>query len=79
MTAIVSWTKPEATDNSGQNPTVTCNREPGSEFGLGGSVVTCKAVDLAGNQATCAFSVTVQLKGMAINDRLHDCDNANGI
>ena len=65
--AEVNWTKPEATDNSGQEPTVTCSTESGSQFGSGTTTVTCQAIDSAKNHATCSF--TVQIKGIEIDDK----------
>ena len=65
--AVLPWTKPEATDNSIQNPTVTCSKESGSQFETGTTVVTCIAFDSAGNQANCSF--TVQIKGVEIDGR----------
>ena len=59
--ASVSWTDPQVTDNSGQIPTITCDAESGSQFGIGEAEVTCQAVDPTGNQATCTF--TVKIKG----------------
>ena len=57
----VAWTRLQAVDNSGESPTIDCNREFGGEFGIGANDVTCQAIDSAGNQATCKF--TVQVKG----------------
>ena len=60
----VSWTDPQVTDNSGQIPTIICDAESGSHFGIGETEVTCQAVDPTGNQATCTF--TVKIKGRLI-------------
>ena len=57
--AVVTWSELEATDNSGQNLTVTCSVESGSQFGIGEIAVVCQAVDLAGNRATCMFTVKI--------------------
>ena len=59
-TAVVNWTNPIATDNSRQHPTVTCEAESGSQFGIGETKVICEAVDVAGNRATCVFTVNIQ-------------------
>jgi hypothetical protein len=56
--AIVNWTAPTATDNSG-SVNLTSNFEPGSFFPVGTTVVTYTATDAAGNTATCSFEVTV--------------------
>ena len=58
-TATVIWTTPLATDNSKLIPTVTCNKQNGSQFEIGATEVMCQAVDRAGNQATCSFIVDV--------------------
>jgi hypothetical protein len=56
--AVVIWTAPTATDNSG-SVTMTSNFEPESEFPVGTTAVVYMAADAAGNQVTCSFSVTV--------------------
>ena len=59
---MVIWSDLGATDNSGQNPTVTCSDESGSHFGIGEIEVVCQAVDSAGNRATCAFMIKIEGK-----------------
>ena len=59
-TAVVKWSDPEATDNSGQNSTFTCSVESGSRFEIGQTEVTCQASDPYGNQANCSFTVEIQ-------------------
>jgi hypothetical protein len=49
-----------ATDTVSQNVPVFCGRESGSVFGVGTTVVQCRATDPAGNMATGFFHVTVQ-------------------
>ncbi|MFC3414448.1 HYR domain-containing protein [Algoriphagus hitonicola] len=56
--AVVNWTAPTATDNSG-SVTLTNNFEPGSVFPVGITEVIYTAKDAAGNQVTCRFNVTV--------------------
>ena len=58
--AAVIWTDPQVTDNSDETPTISCNIESGSHFGIGETEVICQAVDLAGNQATCTFTVKIE-------------------
>jgi hypothetical protein len=48
--AIVSWTPPTASDNSG-SVNLTSNFEPGSFFPVGTTLVTYTATDAAGNTA----------------------------
>ena len=50
-------------DNSGHIPTITCDVEYGSHFGIGNTDVVCEVVDSLGNQATCTFTVTVEGNG----------------
>ena len=60
-TAAVVWTEPEASDNSGQRPYISCSRVSGSQFEIGQTQVICKANDGFGNWANCTF--TVEVKG----------------
>ena len=57
-TAVVTWTPPTATDNSGSY-TLTSSHNSGDTFSLGATTVTYTAVDDAGNQATDSFMVTI--------------------
>ncbi|XP_070536967.1 hyalin-like [Ptychodera flava] len=59
-TVNVSWTAPSASDNSGENVSVTVSHQPGSFFPLGSMDVTYTAEDSYGNQAKCTFTVTVK-------------------
>ena len=59
QTAKVVWEKPNATDNAGIVPDVTCNPPSGTNFTAGLSTVTCEAVDGSGNTAECNFEVNV--------------------
>ena len=56
---MVFWSAPVATDNSKITPTATCNAKNGSHFGIGMTEVNCTAVDQAGNQATCSFTIDI--------------------
>ena len=47
-------------DNSKFIRIVTCNPENGSQFDIGENEVNCQALDLAGNQAKCLFTVDVK-------------------
>ena len=60
-TAVVSWTPPTATDNSG-NQTLTPSHNPGDYFPIGNNTVTYYASDDAGNTETCTFFVVVSGK-----------------
>ena len=59
-TAVAVWAEPEASDNSGQRPNVSCNIESGSQFVIGQTEVTCQACDAFGNRAECRFTVKVK-------------------
>jgi hypothetical protein len=48
-----------ATDNCTANPSIVYSIPSGSAFNVGTTAVTATATDLAGNVATCSFSVTV--------------------
>ncbi|XP_072025661.1 uncharacterized protein [Amphiura filiformis] len=60
--AIISWSIPSVSDNSGGEsiiPQLTEGQEPGSDFELGEHAVTYLATDEAGNQNSCTFIVLV--------------------
>ncbi|XP_071490409.1 hyalin-like [Diadema antillarum] len=60
LVADVTWTVPNATDNSGS---VTVNQtaglSPGSNFTVGSTLVTYTVTDPSGNSASCSFYVNV--------------------
>jgi hypothetical protein len=58
--AVVNFSVPAATDNLDTSVAVTCVPASGSVFALGNSGVTCSTQDVAGNQASTSFTVTVQ-------------------
>ncbi|XP_022111822.1 uncharacterized protein LOC110991038 [Acanthaster planci] len=58
--ATITYQSPEATDNSGINPSVSCDKKQGQQFPVGSAKVTCTAVDKAGNSETCSFMVVVK-------------------
>eukprot|EP00057_Strongylocentrotus_purpuratus_P012763 XP_011667237.1 PREDICTED: hyalin-like [Strongylocentrotus purpuratus] len=57
-TAVVNWTQPTATDNSGIH-TLTSTHNSGENFTIGNNTVTYNATDDAGNTETCTFFVIV--------------------
>ncbi|XP_070537263.1 hyalin-like [Ptychodera flava] len=57
-TALVTWSQPNATDNSG-SVNVTSNYQQGSNFVIGSTVVYYNASDPYGNVDSCLFTVTV--------------------
>ena len=59
FSALVNWTVPDATDNSGEVPTVTSNYYPPRRFSQGTHVITYTALDQSGNNATCTFTIEV--------------------
>ncbi|XP_072179383.1 E-selectin-like [Diadema setosum] len=60
--ATVTWSTPTATDNSGETITpVRVQGSPsGSQFSEGVHHTQYRAVDSAGNENTCSFSITVE-------------------
>jgi uncharacterized protein YuzB (UPF0349 family) len=59
--ASVSYTAPATSDAVDGAGAATCSPAPGSTFALGGTLVTCRATDAHGNNATpVGFLVTVQ-------------------
>ena len=58
-TGTVEWTPPMATDNSGENVTLTSSHNPRDSFHIGTTTVTYTATDLYSNEATASFDVTV--------------------
>ena len=58
-TTVVVWNDPQANDNSGQAPAVTCSMDSGSQFQIGQTEVVCEARDSSGNQAICTFTIDV--------------------
>ena len=60
--AVVTWTEPTASDNSGFY-TITSSHSSGASFSIGITTVTYTVVDSAGNTAAYSFNVTVT--GMA--------------
>ncbi|XP_033104830.1 serine-rich adhesin for platelets-like isoform X2 [Anneissia japonica] len=59
-TAVVTFPNPEATDNSGKEPTVVCEPKSGTAFPIGQTTVECKATDDSGNTDSVTFTVTVE-------------------
>ncbi len=57
--AIVTYTKPTATDLVSGTTTVICNKASGSTFVLGNTTVTCNSTDVASNTAIVSFLVRV--------------------
>ena len=56
----VPWIEPSATDNSGATPTLIArSHQPGDSFPVGTTQVMYTFTDMAGNEATCTFSVTI--------------------
>lgn len=59
--AVVSWPKPLARDNSGY-VTLSTSHEPGDSFPIGETTVSFTAIDPYSNKATKSFTVTVRGK-----------------
>ena len=63
LCATVSWFPPTATDNTDGPLNVAGDFNPGDCFVFGATRVTYRAVDSAGNIATCSFDVRITLLG----------------
>ena len=59
FSALVNWTEPVATDNSGLTPKMRTNYHSPQKFGKGAHVIVYSAMDQSGNKATCTFTVVV--------------------
>ncbi len=70
FTSEVTWTEPTVTDNTGTQPTVFQNYSPGDSFRVGETRVDYFALDQAGNEALCSFTVTGNLLFAVF---LHEC------
>ncbi|XP_076451135.1 uncharacterized protein LOC143287013 [Babylonia areolata] len=57
--AIVTFSNPDVTDNSGSPLNLTSDVTSGSSFPVGVTPVTFTVTDVAGNSVTCVFTVTV--------------------
>ena len=66
-TAVVHWSDLNATDNSGQIPTVSCSAESGIKFEIGEAEVLCQAIDSIGNRDTCVFTLKIEGKSIILN------------
>ena len=54
----VSWTEPTASDNSGNIPIRLKSHSPGGPFPIGVTQVGYIFLDMAGNEASCSFTIT---------------------
>ena len=64
-TRLVEWEPMIATDNSGDNPTITCEPPLGSYFTIiGQTSVRCTASDAYGNTNSCIFYVNIKEQGI---------------
>ncbi|XP_072017351.1 hyalin-like [Amphiura filiformis] len=59
-TPAVRWDNPSVTDNADSSPVVTCVPSSGSSFRAGITMVTCIAIDHAGNENSCNFNVDAE-------------------
>ena len=57
-TAVVSWSAPTASDNSG-SVNLTSSHSSGSTFSIGDTIVTYTAVDASSNSVNATFTITV--------------------
>ncbi|XP_038068280.1 mucin-3A-like isoform X2 [Patiria miniata] len=73
----VTWTEPVGADNSG-SVSISRSSAPGDLFTLGSSLVNYVFTDVAGNEATCSFIVTVTSDTRAKRDVQDACMCMNG-
>ncbi|XP_071785173.1 uncharacterized protein [Asterias amurensis] len=79
-TAVVTWTVPTATDNSGGVVTSTSTHNSGDSFTAGITTVTYTFSDPTGNQATCQFVVMVNdFTGDTVAPVISGCPNSQTI
>ena len=57
--ARVAWVEPMFKDNYDDQPIISANKVPGTQFPYGKSKVMYEALDKSGNVATCQFYVSV--------------------
>jgi hypothetical protein len=69
----VNYTNPTANDLVDGVVDVTCAPASGSMFNVGSTLVTCKASDSAGNEATSTFHVNVRYAFTASSVRSTTC------
>ena len=60
--ATVTYELPEASDNDGE-PSIECIPDF-LTLGIGANTIKCKAVDAAGNEASCEYTITVKGKNV---------------
>ncbi|CAH1244511.1 SVEP1 [Branchiostoma lanceolatum] len=67
---VITWDEPFPDDNSGQAVHLSSNHRPGVRFSRYG-VYTVKytAVDVAGNRATCDFSISIESPAASCDER----------
>jgi gliding motility-associated-like protein len=58
--STATWDIPTFTDNCDSSPQVTSSHNPGDTFSFGDTEVTYTAIDDAGNEVVCSFTVTVE-------------------
>ncbi|XP_078614206.1 uncharacterized protein LOC144883506 [Branchiostoma floridae x Branchiostoma japonicum] len=67
---VITWDEPIAEDNSGQTVRLSANHRPGVRFTqYGVYTVTYTAVDTAGNQATCDFTISIESPAASCDER----------
>lgn len=58
-TAVVTWSAPSASDNSG-TVDLTSSRNSGGAFPIGSTAVTYTAVDPSANSVNATFTITIE-------------------
>ncbi|XP_033111723.1 hyalin-like [Anneissia japonica] len=57
--ATVTWNDPTVSDNVDTGLSATCTPPSGSSFTIGSTIVTCSVTDVANNEDSCMFNVSV--------------------
>ena len=70
--AVVTYTPPNATDEGGQTPAVSCDHPSGSTFAIGTTTVKCSAsasdADDSNSPVSASFTVTVRDTDLALHN-----------
>eukprot|EP00057_Strongylocentrotus_purpuratus_P028698 XP_011683172.1 PREDICTED: uncharacterized protein LOC578978 isoform X16 [Strongylocentrotus purpuratus] len=71
--AVVTWTVPTATDNSGGAVTSTSTSSPGDVFIVGFTRIIYTFTDAQNNPAVCSFNIIITVLGDTVDPVIVDC------
>jgi len=75
--ATVNWPEPIVSDNCVLS-SLTSSHQPGSKFPLGTTMVIYTAVDEAGNQQTCSFTIEISVEVLLEEIEVYKAFSPNG-